>query len=177
MGTDSWIESGWELLPTLRHGIYQNKNNLFNLQWLASKQKIKSQLTQAGFSHSLNTSRTISNWFLDDIKINQLPVLPHIHNGEYETLRFYRYNNDTQEVTVIRLWPSKYKLRQKSPLRPLWFGSISLMEVKENLDITYLVTKKENMEEIKLDNKKLIIHKKNIFNASENKNSTIFLLQ
>lgn len=177
MGTDSWIESGWELLPTLRQGIYQNKNNLFNLQWLASKQKIKSQLTQAGFSNSLNTSRTISNWFLHDIEINQLPVLPHIHNGEYETLRFYRYNNDTQEVTVIRLWPSKYKLRQDNPLRPLWFGSISLMEIKENLDITYLVTKKENMEEIKLDNKKLIIHKKNIFNASENKNSTIFLLQ
>ena len=177
MGTDSWIESGWELLPTLRQGIYQNKNNLFNLQWLASKQEIKSQLTQAGFSNSLNTSRTISNWFLDDIKINQLPVLPHIHNGEYETLRFYRYNNDTQEVTVIRLWPSKYQLRQDSPLRPLWFGSISLMEIKENLDITYLVTKKENMEEIKLDNKKLIIHKKNIFNASENKNRTIFLLQ
>jgi len=177
MGTDSWIESGWELLPTLRQGIYQNKNNLFNLQWLARKQKITSQLTQAGFSNSLNTSRTISNWFLDDIKINQLPVLPHIHNGEYETLRFYRYNKDTQEVTVIRLWPSKYKLRQDSPLRPLWFGSISLMEIKENLDITYLVTKKENMEEIKLDNKNLIIHKKNIFNTSENKNSTIFLLQ
>lgn len=177
MGTNSWIESGWKILPTLRQGVYPNKNNLFNLQWLANKKRIISQLTQSGFSTSLNSAQTLSGWFLDEIKINQLPVLPHIHNGEYELLRFYRYDETNQELTVVRLWPSKYKLKQDNPLQPLWFGSISIMEIKENLDITYLVTKTENVEEIKFDDTNLVIHKKTIFNISDNKNSTIFLVQ
>lgn len=177
MGTDSWIESGWELLPTFREGIYQKKNNLFNLQWLGTENKINSTLSQLGFSDSQNTTQTLTNWFLENININQLPVLPHIHKGRYESLRFYHYNKHDQELIVIRLWPSKYKLRQAHPLQPLWFGSISLMEVKKKLGVTYLVTKKDAVREIKLDNKNLIIHKKFIVNKKDNKESTIFLLQ
>ena len=177
MGTNSWIESGWELLPTSRQGIYPNKSNIFNLQWLASKRSITSQLSQLEFTNSLNAIPTFSNWLLDDININKLPVLPHMHNGKYETLRFYHYNKDDQELTVIRLWPSIYKLKQDNPLQPLWFGSISVMKIKEKLGFNYLVTKKENVKEIKLANEGLIIHKKTVFNESNNKYSTIFLLQ
>ena len=177
MGTDSWIESGWELLPIIREGIRQNKNNLFNLQWLGTEKNIKSQLIKSGFSSRQNTIQTISNWFLDDIKINQLPILPHIHEGEYELLRFYRYNENNQELTVIRLWPSIYKLKQEQPLQPLWFGSINVMKTKKHLGATYLVTKKESANEINLENKDLIIYKKTVFNKIKNKNSTVFLLK
>ena len=176
MGTNSWIESGWTLLPSTRKGIYPKKSNIFNVQWLASKKSITYQLSQLGYTNSLNTIPRFSNWLLDDININKLPVLPHMHNGEYETLRFYHYNKDDQELTVIRLWPSIYKLKQDNPLQPLWFGSISIMKIKEKLGFNYLVTKKENVDEIKLANKDLIIHTKTVFNT-DNKNSTIFLLQ
>jgi undecaprenyl-diphosphatase len=172
MGTNSWIESGWETLPILREGIQPNKNNLFNLQWLGSKNNISSQLSQAGFSDSLNTKQTISNWFLDDIEINQLPILPHIHKGEYEALRFYRYNKSNKELIVIRLWPSIYQLKQDNPSQPLWFGSISLMEVKKHLGVTYLTTKKEQINELKLNNIDLRIDEKIVF-----ENNTIFLLR
>lgn len=177
MGANSWLESGWKILPISRHGIYQKKNDLFNLQWLGTKKNIKSQLTDLGYESSLNTTRTLSNWFLDGVKINQLPVLPHIHNGEYESLRFYRYNKDNKELTVIRLWQSKYKLRQNSPSQPLWFGSINFMEIKEKAGITYLITKNESIDKIKLGNKNLVIHTKFIFNEKGNKNNTVFLLQ
>ena len=172
MGTNGWIESGWETLPILREGIQPIKNNLFNLQWLGSKNNISSQLSQSGFSDSLNTKQTISNWFLDDIEINQLPILPHIHKGEYEALRFYRYNKNNKELIVIRLWPSIYQLKQDNPLQPLWFGSISLMEVKEHLGVTYLTTKKEQISELKLNTKDLRIDEKIVF-----ENNTIFLLR
>ena len=177
MGTDSWIESGWELLPIMREGIRPNKNNLFNLQWLGTEKNIKSLLVESGFSSTQNTAQTIANWFIDDIKTHQLPVLPHIHEGKYESLRFYRYNNINQELIVIRLWPSVYKLKQEQPLHPLWFGSISIMEAKEHLGATYLVTKKGGVNKINLKNKDLEIHKKIIFNETENKESTVFLLK
>lgn len=172
MGTNGWLESGWRILPILREGIQAKKNNLFNIQWLGSKRDISTQLYQAGFSDKTNTSQTLSNWFLDNVTINQLPVLPHIHNGQYEALHFYRYNKNKQELTIIRLWPSKYKLKQDSPLEQLWFGSISNMEIKEHLGVTYLVTKNKRIQEIQLNNENIKINKRKVFD-----NQTIFLLQ
>ena len=177
MGTLSWLESGWTLLPNSREGLHKNKNNVFNLQWLGTDKHITSQLSKLGFESSLNTTRTLTNWFLDEVKIKQLPVLPHIHQGEYETLRFYRYNQDNKELIVIRLWPSKYKLKQNNPLRPLWFGSMSIMTVKEKSGVTYLVTTDKNIDELIFAGADFISYKKITLTTKENKNHMVFLLQ
>lgn len=172
MSTNSWMESGWELLPVARQGINPNKNNLFNLQWLGTKQNINSQLSKMGFSKRLNTAKVLSNWFLENVEINKLPVLPHIHNGEYEMLRYYRYDKNNHELTVIRLWPSEFKLKQNTPLKPLWFGSINFMQVKNKLGVTYLVTKNKTVTDTDLVNTNLKITKKIVL-----KDRTLFLVQ
>lgn len=177
MGTNSWLESGWEILPIFREGLNQSKNNLFNLQWAGSRGSIHSRLSSLGFSNSLNSTDTLSNWFMNDVDIKQLPILPHIHKGAYETLRYVRYNKDNNELVIIRLWPSIYKLKQDSPLQPLWFGSISFVGVKKHLGINYLITKTDNPTDITLDYSVVSIQKRVIFNSKENKNRTIFLLQ
>ena len=177
MGTLSWLESGWTLLPNSREGLHKNKNNVFNLQWLGTDKHITSQLSKLGFESSLNTTRTLTNWFLDEVKIKQLPVMPNIHKGEYETLRFYRYNQDNKELIVIRLWPSKYKLKQNNPLRPLWFGSMSIMTVKEKSGVTYLVTTDKNIDELIFAGADFISYKKITLTTKENKNHMVFLLQ
>ncbi len=172
MGTDSWLESGWELLPASRQGITANRNDLFNLQWLGTKNNISSQLSRMGFSKSQNSVIGFSNWFLESVKIYQLPVLPHIHLGEYETIRYYRYDKQNKELTVVRLWQSNYKLKQNDPLRPLWFGSINFMEIKRNMGITYLITKNKIATETSLANTNLKIRKK-----VAKKNRAVFLVQ
>ena len=87
-------------------------------------------------------------------------------------LRYYHYDKDNQELIVIRLWQSKYKLKQEYPMRPLWFGSINYMEVKKNLGINYLVTKDKQLKEINLLNKNLVINKKQL-----EKNRVVFLIE
>ena len=171
MGTDSWLESGWELLPVSRQGINPAGNDLFNLQWLGTKKDINSHLSQMGYSMRLNSVKILSNWFLENVEINQLAVLPHIHKGEYETLRYYHYNKANHELTVIRLWPSKYKLTQSTPLRPLWFGSINYMQLKNKLGVNYLVTKNKTVTDARLENTNLKITKKTVL-----KNQTLFLV-
>jgi len=156
MGKNSWLETGWKLLPTEREGVYKRKNNFFNLQWAGTKQNITSRLLQLGFIKHQNSIKTLSNWFLETATINQLPVLPHIHQGQYETLRFYRYNKEKSTLTVVRLWPSIYKLKQSSPLIPLWFGSISMMTEKSHLGIRYLVTQNTDIYDIQAANIDLI---------------------
>lgn len=172
MGTNSWLESGWEVLPVVREGIKSQKNDLFNIQWLGSKREITTQLYQSGFLEKSNTKKSFSNWFLSGIAINKLPILPHIHNGQYETLRFYRYNKNNQELTVIRLWPSIYKLKQNNPLKQLWFGSISNMEIKKHLGMTYLITRKQPVQELNFNKKNLSIDKKTVLN-----HRTLFLIR
>lgn len=177
MGTNGWIESGWKLLPILRQGVYPIRNNLFNIQWRGAEKNIQSQLLQLGFKRNLNSLTKLPNWFLDDIKINNLPILPHIHNGKYETLRFYYFNKNTPELTVIRLWPSQYKLKQDDLAQPLWYGSVSLLKIKKHLRISYLTTTNITIDKINLNTKKLLIYKKIFFNTIENREQTIFLLK
>ena len=148
IGRDSWLESGWSLLPLSRESFHNNENNRFNLQWSGTKENITVKLEKYGFIQSIHFKNLIPNWFIQDVAINELPLLPHIHNGEYESVRFYQFNKKRQSLTVIRLWQSHYQLRQDSPEQPLWFGSISTMETKSRLGLKYLVTKNEGVQDI-----------------------------
>lgn len=182
MGTNSWLESGWEILPIFREGLNKKKNNLFNLQWAGTRASIHSKLSQLGFESSVNSSHTLSNWFLKDIDIRELPVLPHIHKGEYEQLRYFRYNKKNHELEIIRLWPSIYKLRQDNPLQPLWVGSISNLEIKKHLGINYLVTKDQNLDDIEFDKEVVSVQKRKIFKNANNESNmskahTVFLIR
>lgn len=149
MGTDSWLESGWEILPIIRKGIYTTENQFFNLQWAETKENIESQLLRAKFNKSTFAAENMANWFLKNPSLNQLPVLPHIHNGMYETLLFYRYFKNTGSLIVVRLWPSVYRVKQDSPAIPLWFGSISTMKMKTQLGISYLISDNKTKQDIK----------------------------
>ena len=149
MGTNSWLESGWEILPITRKGIYTSEKQFFNLQWAGTKENIDSQLLQANFNKSIFTAKNMANWFLKNPSLNQLPLLPHIHNGMYETLLFYRYFKNTGTLIVVRLWPSLYQVKQDSPAMPLWFGSINTMKMKTHLGISYLVSDNKTIQDIK----------------------------
>ena len=143
MGGNSWLESGWEVLPVHREDIFSNTTSVFNLQWAGSEEKIRQQLKTAGFIPSVNPVTKFANWFVQDIKIQQIPVLPHIHRGTYEKIRFYHYDKNLNKLLVIRLWKSSYQLRQDGFSTALWFGDISYMESKKNMGLQYLVTQKD----------------------------------
>lgn len=171
MATDSWIDSGWESLPVIRKSVYTQKNRLFNLQWLGTKQLIEKTLTESGFSKSNNSLKAYSNWFLKKNTIEQFPVLPYIHKGKYEDVRYYYHDKVNQELIVIRLWRSIYQLVQEKPEQPLWFGVINYMGVKTNLGINYLVTKSKAVKQLPIKHKNIKIVKKPVKNEN-----VVFLL-
>ncbi len=147
MGKNIWLEQGWQLLPVTRRGLYQHYTR-FNLQWAGHETAIRSLLQQAGFREHKNSLKLFSHWFALKQPAEQLPVLPHIHNGKYESLRFVRTTDNNNEIQVIRLWPSDYELRENNISQPLWFGSFSHMAVRERLGIRYLYTKEQGDESL-----------------------------
>lgn len=146
MGKNAWQESGWTMLPVNRQDIYSNKTALFNIQWAAYEKDIRTYLIRNDFVSVKNTTKKLANWFIQDTNVSQLPILPHIHKGEYERLRFHQLDKNGNKLVVIRLWKSTYQLKQDSLQVPLWFGDISYMQVKNKLGLKYLITSKEILE-------------------------------
>jgi len=155
MSENGWLESGWQTLPLSRTGIFNNHNTLLNLQWSGSQKNIEAKLEKLGFEKQKNSLPSVSNIFVEKSAIASMPIFPHIHNGEYESLRFTR-NNNNESMSVIRLWPSNYQLSNNKALKPLWFGSITIMNKKNTLGLSYLFTKYENANLIKKFNTDLL---------------------
>lgn len=179
MGGEGWIESGWELLPVQRQDIYSKTTTTFNLQWAGNAEYIHEYLQKNGFDKSSNSFSNFAYWFVKDSEIKQLPVLPHIHKGAYETMRFYRFDNILNKLLVIRLWESPYQLSQDSDLTPLWFGDISYMVTRNNLGLKYLVTSDiipDDLMNIFKENK-MQISEKIIIDTQDNRKIKLFLLR
>ena len=179
MGGNSWLESGWEVLPVYRQDIFSNTTSAFNLQWAGSGDNIRQILQTAGFIPSVNPMIKFANWFIQDSKIQLLPILPHIHQGTYEKIRFYHYDKKLNQLVIIRLWKSSYQLRQDDISTALWFGDISYMESKRNMSLQYLVTKKDlpvNLPEVMRKIKGIKITEKKVADLVNQKNITLFLL-
>ena len=79
------------------------------------------------------------NWFNASATINELPLLPHVHDGQYEELSFSR-TIPPDTLLVIRLWRSEIEIQNKQGKHPLWFGYISQMEKVERFGLRYLIT-------------------------------------
>lgn len=143
IGTNSWMESGWAVLPQQRKDIYNREIESFNLQWAGNKTSIDFYMKQLGFVPGNNTSKKFAKWFIKPDSADQLPLLPHVHNGDYEDLQYFHFQEENNQVTVIRLWQSQYHVKQESPAISLWFGSVNKMLIKENVGMNYLVTDKK----------------------------------
>ena len=161
-----WQEKSWKALPEVREDLRQSHQHPFNLQWMGDKTSITQQLQNTGWQNNnviswkraLNSLQTSP----DDA---ELFILPHVHNGRYEDLRWVKYEKGT--LYVIRLWQSHFLIKGDKTSIPLWFGNVSIMQQHAQLGWHYLQTtpkfssafeklKKENITYIEKNNVLLI---------------------
>jgi len=79
-------------------------------------------------------------WFRDDAELEQIPVLPHVHDGRYESLILTRRSASVDELAVVRLWPSGIVLTVGGQERPLWTGTLSYLRRSHPLGLSILRT-------------------------------------
>jgi membrane protein DedA with SNARE-associated domain/membrane-associated phospholipid phosphatase len=139
MTEEAWLESGWQAVPPVREDLRGHNDFVFNLQWTGNADKIAAKLETAGWHSPRANLRQYFNWFNPSASLTQLPLLPHVHDGRYEDLRFSRVV-PPDKLFVIRLWRSRIAIQNVQGKRPLWFGYISQMEKVERFGLRYLIT-------------------------------------
>jgi len=139
MAEQAWLESGWQAIPSVRQDLRGHNDFVFNLQWMGDAEKITATLEATDWHSASTNVRHYFNWFNPSVSPNELPLLPHVHDGQYEDIRFSK-TIPSDRLLVIRLWQSQIEIQNTQSKQPLWFGYISEMEKVEHFGLRYLAT-------------------------------------
>lgn len=139
IGYEAWLESGWRVLPQFRNDIRAYQKQPLNIQWAADQNTIIKTLSSSNWQQVHNTTEKYFNWLKDSPGPLDLPVVKHIHNGQYNTLTFSKQMPD-KRLAVIRLWASKYYTQSKNTKEQLWVGEIAFSEITKSPFLNYLTT-------------------------------------
>ena len=142
MAEESWLESGWQAIPAVRQDLRGHNDFVFNIQWMGDAEKITAILEDADWHSYTSNFNHYFNWLNPSATIYELPVLPHVHDGQHEQLHFTR-SIPPDGLFVIRLWKSQIELQNVQGKHPLWFGYISHMEKVERFGLRYLITRRD----------------------------------
>ena len=139
IGYDAWLESGWKILPAFRNDIRGQQKQPLNIQWAANKKTLTELLKTNQWQQIENTTSLYFNWLRNISDPLKLPVVRHIHNGQYNTFTFRKKVSATR-LAVIRLWATRYYTKNKTEKKPLWIGEIAFSEISYSPFVNYLTT-------------------------------------
>ncbi len=135
----AWWHDDWRTLPEFRDDLVDSRKQPLAVQWAGGLEQIKQQLETRGWHVPVAPStRSALYWFQPDVPLQQLPVLPQVHDGRHERL-VLTHPAGAQLQWVLRLWPSNVRLQPGTS--SLWVGSVSAQLVQRRFGlISYPVT-------------------------------------
>ena len=139
--TATWKATGWEQLPVYRVDLEGNNGQPMNLQWAGSLEALRTILAQDGWREAPRVGPlNAMNWLAPKPKIDNLPVLPQVHDGRHQALLMIAPPvAEKDRLIVVRLWPSNRELLNSG--QPLWIGKVDFLYLEQDLPlITYLRT-------------------------------------
>jgi len=113
-----------------------------NLQYQGSIATLENTLKTAGWQTvdtdvGLDWLKVLSS----STEMAQLPILPHSHQGRYESHQFIK--PVTNQRLSLYLWPSGYLLQPDSKV--IWLGEVSSQRVKRKMGLlSYPVTQQDH---------------------------------
>ena len=97
------------------------------MQWAGTLSGLQRTLKANGWRESVSLdARTALRWLAPDTMLEELPLLPQVHDGRHEVLRMIfplHTNQEGPRELVLRLWKSGVEL--DSGEKQLWVGSVS----------------------------------------------------
>ena len=103
-------------------------------------EKLKSIFLSQGWQQSSTKALKLAQWFNPLTTFEQLPLLPHVHNGRYDDIRLYKALPEKEKLLVLRLWKSDTIIKMQKTKRQLWIGNLSFIKKKKMLLLSYLYT-------------------------------------
>lgn len=127
MPVSVWWQESWQKLPTWRLDLHGEYEQPLNVQWAGDLDAVQRYLLAHGWHKPTELStRTALHWFLPNPALAQLPVLPQLHDGQYESLLLTTDRHDQTPPTeqwILRLWPTTLQLQPNAI--PVWMGTVT----------------------------------------------------
>jgi undecaprenyl-diphosphatase len=135
IATQAWWQDQWQRLPAFRVDLKGEPLQPLNIQWAGTLPSIQAQLSAQGWQPAVGFSVAKSLLHLaPDTSLEQLPILPMLHNGHHDNLTMLRRNATGLNYDILRLWPANATL---DGVTPLWIGFVSDIEAAHLPLVTY----------------------------------------
>jgi undecaprenyl-diphosphatase len=123
MAMTEWWEQGWSQLPKARKDTRNAYDHPLTVQYAGPLQELQSQLAARGWQPAtmLNLDNSLK-LLSPGLELNQLPLLPQVHDGDHESLVLIKEEQGRQPL-LLRLWPARIELLPGQ--LPLWIGNVS----------------------------------------------------
>jgi len=133
-----WLDNGWRQLAIYRQDMEGEKEQLLNLQYAGELDGISVSLQKYGWHKPVPlTFAATLRWLMAKPTINDLAILPQVHDGRHEQLLLIRkIPGQTADFWALRLWRAKVDLKDSGgikaiAMRPLWLGSVTRMTLRQ----------------------------------------------
>jgi undecaprenyl-diphosphatase len=126
----AWWQKDWKKLPAYRQDLEGEFEQPLNVQWAGSLTRLQRTLTGHGWqdADSLNI-RTALRWLAPAASLEDLPLLPQVHDGTHAVLQMIYPLPETgtgPHQLVLRLWKSGVLLDPGG--NALWVGYVAFQK-------------------------------------------------
>ncbi|MEI2740978.1 MAG: VTT domain-containing protein [Candidatus Competibacter sp.] len=124
---EHWLRDGWRRLPPQRLDFRGIQRQDFVMQWAGDRAELKTRLREAGWEPPPPSNlRNLLLCLSPEATLQELPVLPQMHEGREDALQMVRYTDGGATRWLVRFWDIGVRLREGK--QPVWVGSISLQQ-------------------------------------------------
>jgi len=140
MSREAWWKNGWQRLPVYRLDLEGEYEQPLNIQWTGDLTEIRQSLAAHGWHEPVPLNmRSALRFLTPSPTLADLPLLPQLHDGRYESLLMVRESGIADgKLLVLHLWSTRVRL---DPGRtPVWIGTLAWLGLERIPLLAFPVT-------------------------------------
>ena len=133
-----WLANRWQTLPVYRIDLAGEREQPLTIQWSGSTDVLERYLLSKKWQKPAPLKpKDFLKILSSDTPVEELPVLPRLHDGRIDVLRLVQAINDTHRF-VLRLWPTYIKTLENNSL--IFEGTIEIQNRRHIADMFLIAT-------------------------------------
>jgi len=130
LNAEGWWARDWERLAAYRVDLGGEPEEPMTVQWAGPLPDLQTQLEAQGWQAPIALSpASVLSWLAPEPPLDQLPVLPRLHDGRHEALLLVRATDRADTRLLLRVWPAHTVLQPKGTA--VWIANVSYEQLKE----------------------------------------------
>jgi membrane protein DedA with SNARE-associated domain/membrane-associated phospholipid phosphatase len=140
MGREDWWVQGWKQLPAYRLDLEGEYEQPLNVQWAGELAEIRKFLTGRGWREPVPLNgHTVLRYLMPSPVLTELPLLPQLHDGRYESLLMVREPGVSNgKLLVLHIWSTTVRLDPDQT--PVWIGTLAWLDLERYPLLAFPVT-------------------------------------